>query len=142
MVFGPLGAMGRDDEDGAATFEAVIDELEGVSTALCDPEQTTFRPVCLPEDVVLAETERLVARLREFGVPVGELVVNRVLEDPDPDCTRCVSVAEGQAAVLEQFEDRFPDLPVVRLPDLTGDVAGRAALDRLADRFASAGLAG
>lgn len=139
MVFGPVGAMGRADDE-AATFESVLAELERVSTVLRDPEMTTFHPVCLPEPMVLAETERLVDRLREFGVPVGSLVVNRVLSDPDPDCARCQRVADRQADVLADVETTVPGLPIVRLPDLTGELAGRASIERLADRLASAGF--
>jgi len=142
MVLGPYAALGRRaDEDEAAAFDELVAEMEQVERVLRDPDRTTFRVVCTPERMVLAETERLVEQLRTFEVPVGEILVNRVLEDPNPDCDRCQGQFARQQDVLDDVEAAFPDLPVEQLPDLTGVAEGRAAVERIADRIAEVGLA-
>ncbi|MHB9286366.1 ArsA family ATPase [Halobacteriales archaeon Cl-PHB] len=143
MVMGPYAALGRRvDEDEAAAFDELVAEMEAVESVLRDPERTSFRVVCTPERMVLAETERLVDQLRTFEVPVGQVLVNRVLEDPNPDCDRCQGQFDRQQRVLEDIEAAFPALPVGHLPDLTGVAAGRAAVDRIADRIEAAELEG
>jgi arsenite-transporting ATPase len=130
MVFGPYAARSDDDE---AAFDAVLEDLETVSDLLRDADRTEFRVVCLPERMVIAETERLVAQLRAAEVPVGRLVVNRVLEERPEDCQRCRAQWESQQAALEEIARRFPDLERTVLPDLSGRTDGD--IDLLADRL-------
>ncbi|MFC7133769.1 MULTISPECIES: ArsA family ATPase [Salinibaculum] len=134
MLFGPYATMGRDDADDTA-FTEVLSEMERVAAVLRDPDRTTFRVVCLPERLVLSETERLVARLREAEVPVGTLVVNRVLTEVDEGCARCSAQQERQQEVLSEIGEAFPDLDRVELPDLTGQADGWEALETIADRL-------
>lgn len=134
MLFGPYATMGSDDDDDKA-FTDLLGEMERVAALLRDPERTSFRVVCLPERLVLAETERLVAQLRAADVPVGDLVVNRVLEDVDEDCARCSAQQADQQAVLADIAATFDDTGLVELPDLTGRVGGTAVLDEIAPRL-------
>ena len=134
MLFGPYAAMGSDDDDDKA-FTDLLGEMERVAALLRDPERTSFRVVCLPERLVLAETERLVARLREADVPVGNLVVNRVLEEIDETCARCTAQRADQQEVLADIEATFGDTGIVELPDLTGRASGTEVLDEIAPRL-------
>lgn len=45
-----------------------------------DPEHTTVHVVALPEEMPLKEAAELIEKLRELGIPVGQLVVNRCRE--------------------------------------------------------------
>nr|WP_276273957.1 ArsA family ATPase [Halomicroarcula sp. GDY20] len=131
MLFGPLGAR-RDDGDG--TFVEMRDRLARVGEALRDPERTEFRVVAIPETMAARESERLVARLREFEVPVTTLVVNRVVEDPG-DCERCRARRESQRAALADLRESLPALDCWTVPDEHGEVTGLAALERVADHL-------
>jgi arsenite-transporting ATPase len=132
MLFGPYATAGEDGED--TSFSEVLAEMERVRSVLRDPDRTEFRVVCLPERLVVAETERLVERLRDAGVPVGQLLVNRVLTDIDGDCARCRAQRESQQAVLETIRETFPDLEIVELPDTTGKPADGTTLELLAEQ--------
>jgi arsenite-transporting ATPase len=134
MLFGPYATMGSDDDDDAA-FTDLLAEMERVAALLRDPERTSFRVVCTPERLVFAETERLVARLREADVPVGTVVVNRVLEDIDKDCARCSAQRADQRDVLAEIAATFGEAGVVELPDLTGERGGTTVLDAVARRL-------
>jgi arsenite-transporting ATPase len=133
MLFGPY-APGRGTTD--EPFSEVVTDMERVADALRNPELTAFRAVTLPEPMVLRETERLVGRLRETGVPLGPVVVNRVLEDVDEGCARCSAQRERQQEILVEMETTFEGLELRRLPDLTGKETGCAALSTLAERLA------
>jgi len=130
MVLGPAAYWGGDDGDAVA---ALHDRIESVGALLRDPGRTGFRIVCTPERMAIAESERLVARLREAEVPVDSLVVNRVFTNPeDCDCDRCRRDERRHAERLAAVESEF-DLPVWRVPELPGESQGLAALERVAD---------
>ncbi|MEA5389360.1 ArsA family ATPase [Haloarculaceae archaeon H-GB11] len=129
LVFGPAAYLGR--EERVAELERLDAQLSTVSEVLRDPERTDFRVVLVPERLAIAETERLVAELRRFRVPVDTLIVNRVLETVDPRCERCSRRKALQEERIAELRQAFPNLGVRRLPDLGNEVADRAALARL-----------
>ena len=131
MVLGPAAYWGGDDDGDAVS--ALHDRIEAVGALLRDSERTGFRVVCTPERMAIAESERLVARLREAEVPVDALVVNRVFTNSEGcDCDRCRRDGRRHADRLAAVEETF-DLPVRRVPELPGESQGLAALERVAD---------
>ena len=129
MVIGPAAYWnGRDDADGMASLReriATVDEL------LHDPTHTRFRVVLTPEQLAIAETERLVSRLEDASVPLDSLVVNRRFENPnDCPCDRCRDDAERHARRLQELADTF-DLPISVVPELEGEAHGLEALSRI-----------
>jgi len=131
VMLGPAYyATGRDESaDGFADLQA---RMERAREILSDPDRTEFRIVVVPETMAIAESERLRERLEAVGVPVSAVVVNRVLEDPDPDCSRCRGRAERHRDRLGEIRERFPGLDVYRLPETEGEVRGVEALSALA----------
>jgi arsenite-transporting ATPase len=115
---------------------------------LRDPAQTDFRVVTIPEEMSVVESERLVARLDEFSIPVNTLVVNRVMEgvgdvagegaasvdpawivEPNPDtCDFCARRWEVQQSALRRATELFRGRDVKRVPLLANEVRGEAAL--------------
>jgi len=132
MVLGPAAYWGGGADDADAVM-ALHDRIEAVGALLRDPERTSFRVVLTPERMAIAESERLVARLREAEVPVDALVVNRVFTNSEGcDCDRCRRDGRRHADRLAAVEETF-DLPVRRVPELPGESQGLAALERVAD---------
>ncbi|WP_049937161.1 ArsA family ATPase [Haloplanus natans] len=130
MVLGPAAYWGgrSDDADAVTTLH---DRIEAVGALLRDPERTSFRVVLTPERMAIAESERLVARLREADVSVESLVVNRLFTNPeDCACDRCRRDEVRHADRLAAVEAGF-DLPVRRVPELPGDTQGIDALERV-----------
>jgi arsenite-transporting ATPase len=133
MVLGPAafwGATAEDDE-----IAAFRDRMDRVAGLLRDPERTDFRVVLLPETLAIEETRRLVDRLESYDVPVGTVLVNRVLESADDDCPRCRDRHDSHQRHLDRIHREFPDRDVRVLPDLGPEAYGRDALERLADRI-------
>ena len=134
---------GGDDADPSADLDELRERIERLRSVLQDPEKTDFRVVMIPEEMSVIESERLVARLDEFGIPVGTLVVNRVMErvsdvadvdpewivEPEPDhCEFCARRWEVQQAALRRATDLFRGRDVKRVPLLADEVRGEAAL--------------
>ncbi|MBX0285037.1 ArsA family ATPase [Halomicroarcula sp. F28] len=127
MMFGPMGRKRREEAD---SFTEMRDRMERVGEVLRDPARTEFRVVTIPETMAVRESERLVAQLREFEVPVRMLVVNKVIEDPG-DCERCLGKQAVQEESLAALRDSLPELAVWTVPDESGEVTGLAALERV-----------
>jgi arsenite-transporting ATPase len=143
---------GDDDPDPSADLDELRDRIERLRSVLRDPAKTDFRVVTIPEEMSVAESERLVARLDEFGIPVNTLVVNRVMEgvgdvtgpaddedapridpdwivEPNPDtCEFCARRWEVQQAALRRATDLFRGREVKRVPLLAKEVRGEDAL--------------
>ncbi|TKX83855.1 arsenic-transporting ATPase, partial [Halorubrum sp. SS5] len=71
---------GDDEPDPSADLDELRERIERLRAVLRDPAKTDFRVVMIPEEMSVVESERLVARLDEFEIPVDTLVVNRVME--------------------------------------------------------------
>ncbi|WP_424014581.1 ArsA family ATPase [Halorubrum xinjiangense] len=139
---------GDDDPDPSADLEELRERIERLRAVLRDPEKTDFRVVMIPEEMSVVESERLVARLDEFEIPVNTLVVNRVMEgvgdvtggdgseidpdwvvEPNPDtCEFCARRWEVQQNALREATDLFRGREVKRVPLLANEVRGEAAL--------------
>ncbi|WP_418284428.1 ArsA family ATPase [Halorubrum sp. DTA46] len=144
MMDGLKGMFGGDDEqDPSADLDELQARIERLRSVLQDPEKTDFRVVTIPEEMSVVESERLVARLDEFGIPVNTLVVNRVMEgvggiadvdpewivEPNPEtCDFCARRWEVQQGALRRATELFRGRDVKRVPLLANEVRGEAAL--------------
>jgi len=136
------GVLGDDEEDGVEGLRAFADRIERFRAVLRDPEQTDFRVVIVPEQLSVREAQRLLDRLAEFGVPVGTVVVNRVMQDPaevadvetdfvapnHTDCEFCQRRWDVQQSALARSQDMFRDHEVRRVPLFAEEVAGERLL--------------
>ena len=134
-----LGTGGDDDsEDTDVDLDVDLDELrermDRVAAVLRDPTRTEFRVVLIPETMAVLETERLLAQLRAYDVPASRAVVNKVIEDPTPDCERCQTRHASQQKRIVEARERF-DLPVTLLPELHSEVHGFDAVSTIAERL-------
>ena len=75
------GPFSTDGSAGIADLRDLHERLETLEAALSDPERTDFRIVVVPERTSVVESRRLLDRLDAFGIPVGTIVVNRVMEN-------------------------------------------------------------
>ena len=126
-----MGLLARRHTDDPTAMTEMRERMSRVEEVLRDPATTTFRVVTIPETMAVEESVRLVEQLREFDVPVGELVVNKVIEDPG-DCERCQANKAVQEEAVEDLHARLPDLEVWRVADQPGEVTGLETLDRIA----------
>jgi arsenite-transporting ATPase len=147
---GDLGGLFGGQEDAEAGMDQGMDDLRELSekierlrAALRDPSRTDFRVVMVPEAMSVVESERLVGRLEEFGIPVNTVVVNRVSEDladvagfdedwfvaPDTEhCEFCRRRWEVQRNALERAQGLFRNRAVKRVPLFAEPVHGERML--------------
>jgi len=115
--------------------DALITEIEtqgrDLQTLLRDPERTAFFWVLLPETLSVEETKDGVRTLEAAGIPVPELIVNRLTPPPDTPCARCEARRQAEREAVEALRGAFPERPVRFLPALPREPRGRTALREL-----------
>jgi arsenite-transporting ATPase len=89
--------------------------IEAVRKLLHDREQTSFTLVTIPEAMSVRETERYLELLTEQGVPVKDLIVNRVEQEHDA-CEYCRARVQMQQPWIKEIARRFRDLKIHYLP--------------------------
>ena len=104
--------------------------IQAVRKMLYDPEQVNFTLVTIPEAMSVRETERYLELLREQGVPVGDLIINRVEQEHDA-CVYCRARVATQRPWLKEIAKIFKDLPIHRVFLMAEEVRGVAKLEKI-----------
>ena len=142
-VKGMFGGEAQMDQ-GLADLEELGERIEQLRDLLQDPTRTDFRIVMVPEEMSVFESQRLKDQLGEFDVPVGTVVVNKVMEDladvavdvdaewfvsPDLDgCEFCQKRWAVQQRALGEAQELFRGTDVRRVPLFADEVRGEEML--------------
>jgi arsenite/tail-anchored protein-transporting ATPase len=122
----------RAREDEVDFFLRDLSErIERVKAMMYDPARTSFTLVTIPETMSVEETRRYFALLKREGVPVTDLIVNRVEHEHD-DCAYCRARAASQKPSLKAIRDDFAALRLHYVPLLPKEVHGFDALREFA----------
>lgn len=132
---------------GGAELEAFAERIERLREVLRDPNRTDFRVVMVPEEMSILESERLLDQLDAFEIPVGTIVVNRIMQDPaelvdvdedtfvspsHTDCPFCERRWEVQKRALARAQDIFRGHDIRRVPLFAQEVRGEQLLQVVA----------
>jgi arsenite-transporting ATPase len=111
--------------------------IEHARELLTDPEKTAFFFVTLPEALPIAVIRRFIDWFTDFGIPVGGVVVNMVIDPAE--------AAEGgefvrnrvamQADYLREIRDTFDGQVRAVVPLFDSDVRGVPMLSKAAERL-------
>jgi arsenite-transporting ATPase len=128
------GAAAGDDTRGNDPVLAILEQRQGrfqrARQVLTDPNKTAFMFVVTPERLAIAETERAVAMLEKYGIPVGAVFVNRVL--PSGVAGEFLDRRRAQETeYLGQIEQVLGSYPLYWVPLMDRDVVGVDALSQL-----------
>jgi len=102
---------------------------------MTDPEQTEFFFVLNAEKMPILETERAIKFLCRFSIPVGGIVVNKIIPEEAGDFFE--KRRQAQENYLEDIKSRFGQYRIVRLPMLESDIQGMKEMSNVADIFES-----
>ncbi|MCL9814784.1 ArsA family ATPase [Natranaeroarchaeum aerophilus] len=147
-VKGMFGGEDVPDEGGVDELRELSERIERLRETLRDPAQTDFRVVMVPEEMSVFESQRLVDQLREFEIPVGTVVVNKVMEDladvtddvdadqfvtPNLDsCEFCQRRWDVQQEALQSAHELFRGHDIKRVPLFADEVRGERMLRTVA----------
>lgn len=103
---------------------------------LTDPEKTSFFFVTLPEALPIAVIRRFITWFEEFGIPVGGVVVNMLIDKKNvaPDAAEFVkNRIEMQTGYMQEIEQAFDGLVRSIVPLFDTEVRGVEMLNRTTD---------
>jgi arsenite-transporting ATPase len=107
------------------------ERVEAVRSMLFDAARASFVLVTIPEAMAFEESTRYFKSLREEGVPVTDLVVNRV-EREHRRCPFCRARVSMQARWLVELQREFKSLRQHHVPLFPAEVRGPRALREFA----------
>jgi arsenite/tail-anchored protein-transporting ATPase len=105
----------------------LAERIERVRAMLYDPALSAFTLVTIPEAMAVEETARYFDLLRSQGVPVRDLIVNRVEQSRD-GCAYCRARVLLQKPYLKRITKEFPQLEIHKAPLVSKEVRGLASL--------------
>jgi arsenite-transporting ATPase len=108
------------------------DRIGHAKELLTDPEKTAFFFVTLPEALPIAVIRRFINWFTDFGIPVGGVIVNQVIEVDDrdraPEFVR--NRMKMQEEHLEKVREEFGDMVRALVPLYDDEIRGVAALEK------------
>jgi arsenite-transporting ATPase len=115
---------------------AFRDRMSKARVMLTDPAQTAFFFVTLPEALPIAVITRFIGWFHDFGIPVGGVIVNMLIDqkqvnDQSPDFVKN-RVAMQDRYMVEIWE-KFDGMVRAKLPLYENEVRGTASLTRMGD---------
>jgi arsenite-transporting ATPase len=109
--------------------------MERAKGLLTSSEKTAFFFVTLPEALPIAVIKRFIQWFRDFGIPVGGVIVNLVIDKKGVD-EKTPSFVRNRIAMqdrhMEDIRRSFPDVRAV-VPLFDQEVRGLAMLRRTAE---------
>jgi len=110
----------------------LTERIGSVRKLLYDEDQTSFTLVTIPEAMSVRETQRYLELLTEQGVPVRDVIVNRV-EQEHEGCEYCHGRVVSQKRWLKEIARSFKDLEQHHVPLMAQEVRGLDELKKVGD---------
>jgi arsenite-transporting ATPase len=101
----------KKEEDPLMEYLVQFQErIGGAKELLTDPQKTAFFFVTLPEALPIAVIKRFISWFTDFGIPVGGVVVNQVIEAGDGHLPEFVkNRVEMQSGYMGEIRETFGD---------------------------------
>ena len=123
---------------GIDVMEAVENlnvHVKALREVLLNPEISSYRPVVMPEKMVIKEALRAETYLALFGYPIDAVVCNRILPEPGTNDPFMASLYTQQRPYLKEIHDTFAPLPIMEVPYAPHEIVGLAALHELGQQI-------
>ena len=113
-------------------IQNLFDKLEGIDTVLTDPKITTVRLVTNPEKIIIKETQRAFMYFCLYGLCIDAVIINRIL--PEGVDEKFFEIwKQTQRQYIEQAENYFSDVPMIKVNLFDDQIVGIAGLQKLGD---------
>ena len=119
------GKYRKDDAD--EFLETLGGDVNRVRKLLRNHDSTEFIPVTIPQVLAIEETERLLKILKEYGISVKSIIVNRI-KSGENKCPFCSKEEEEQKKELDCIRRKFADFELHWVPAFPYQIS---RLDRL-----------
>jgi len=127
--FLPFASEG-DSSVGTEHLEEMKKRIEEAKKILTDPERTSYNIVMIAEAMSIFESERALDVLKQYGIPVGRVIVNQIVPE-NGDCSFCSARRKQQLARIEDIREIFGDYEILIAPLFKEEIHGMKALEKL-----------
>ena len=117
-------------DDFLLSMKKTVKKIDGL---LRDNHRCEFIPVIIPEEMAILETERLVNKLKNYGIKVRQLVINNVLESQE--CGFCRAKNIEQEKYVKRIKEKFNGLIITITPLESNEVKGIESLEKFKKRL-------
>jgi arsenite-transporting ATPase len=110
------------------------DRMEKARVLLTDPQQTAFFFVTLPEALPIAVITRFIGWFRDFGIPVGGVLVNMLIDRSQVEASSPEFVRNRlnmQDRYMDDIWQKFEGLVRAKMPLYENEVRGIASLKNM-----------
>lgn len=112
------------------------DRMEQARVLLTDPQQTAFFFVTLPEALPIAVITRFIGWFHEFGIPVGGVIVNMLIDRTQVEATSPEFV-RNRLAMQDRYMDdiwqKFNGMVRAKVPLYENEVRGVASMNHMVE---------
>ncbi|MEM6806824.1 MAG: TRC40/GET3/ArsA family transport-energizing ATPase [Bacteroidota bacterium] len=117
-------------DKGLEEMDELFNKLEQVQEVFLDPEIASIRIVTNPERMVIKEARRAYTYLQLYGYNVDGVVINRIL--PEESVGEAFKYyVESQAKYIEEIEESFKPLPILKVQHQGQEVFGFEQLKKI-----------
>jgi len=103
--------------------------VKRIDKILRDTSKSEFIPVCIPECLSVAETNRMIVDLGQYGITARQIIINNVYESDG--CSFCRERKASQGKYIQQIQKGHPKIKTTLVPLMSEEVKGIGKLDRL-----------
>ncbi len=118
-------------DKGYEEMQQLFDKLESIQKAFLNPSICSIRIVSNPERMVVQESKRAYSYLQLYGYNVDAVIVNRIL--PEMESGFFNNYIEKQKDYLEEIEESFAPLPILKVNHQGKEVFGIALLEQIGE---------
>lgn len=127
----PFGEEKEDDgKVGTEQLEEIKSRIEEARKVLSDNEKTHFNLVLIPEAMSIYESERSVGILKEYNIPVKNVIVNQLIPKNEK-CKFCSEKRKIQKKRMEEIEKKFDSYNIMKVPLHKHEVKGFGMLEKI-----------
>ena len=124
-------------DDTDAFIEAFSNGAKKVEQVLRN-KSCEFVPVMLPEALSVKETKRFLSTLKEYKIPVKNIIVNRI--NPFGDCSFCNGQYLLQKKYVDEIKHCFDEYNLLMMPLYEEEIHGRYFLLNFAEMMTETAL--
>jgi arsenite/tail-anchored protein-transporting ATPase len=121
-------------DKGYDELNRLFDKLRAIQDVLGNNDVSSMRLVANPEKMVVEEAKRAYTYLQLYGYGVDAVIVNRILPEEGTGEALALYV-QAQRRHLEDVENSFAPLPILRVPHSGQEVFGIDLLRKIGDQI-------
>jgi arsenite-transporting ATPase len=128
--FLPFAQQDEKKDSGLDQLQAMKTRVEEAKKVLSDPKKTQYNIVMIPEEMSILESERSLAALQQYSIPVHGVIVNQIIPQ-NAHCPFCREKREQQLLRLKTIHEKFGKLPIREVRMYKKEIKGMKMLDGL-----------